>query len=34
MSYHIFFPYRRLEQNHIEEVPPRAFVGYKRLRRM
>jgi Leucine-rich repeat (LRR) protein len=24
----------RLEQNHIEEVTPRAFVGYKRLRRI
>lgn len=24
----------RLEQNHIEEVPAKAFVGYKRLRRI
>merc|ERR550539_1324756 len=24
----------RLEQNHITEVPPKAFVGYKRLRRI
>ena len=34
LSHFLFFRYSRLEQNHIEEVPPRAFVGYKRLRRM
>lgn len=28
------FPYRRLEQNFITELPPKAFANFRRLRRI